>query len=47
MSGKPPQYGLEYHGLMARSEAASLLGCEDGRFLVRENPLGNIILSFM
>ncbi len=44
---KPPQYGGEYHGAMGRNEAALLLGSEDGQYLVRENPRGNIILSFM
>jgi len=43
----PSEYSTEYHGLMQRDEAELLLGNECGRYMVRENPKGDRILSFM
>lgn len=48
IEGSPPQYGLEYHGVMSKEDASKLLGSEDGNYLVRSTHSGrHNILSFM
>lgn len=43
---RPPHYGLEYHGMITRQECETLLGNENGNFMVREsnNPPGSCTL---
>ena len=43
----PSYYELEYHGYLNRQETESLLGVEDGAYLVRDTLSGVKILSFM